>query len=115
MNIKNLVEKSDLEITKQQDPKSDHPKQVIDSFIVTNKKGIHARPSTELARLASRFKCDITLHYHMLKANAKSLIGVLMLEMSYGDEVTIEAVGDDAAEAVQRIIELAKDNFNVKF
>jgi phosphocarrier protein len=90
-------------------------KQVTDTFIVTNKKGIHARPSTELARKASIFKSEITLHYQELKADAKSLVGVLMLNMSYGQKVVVEAVGEDAEEAVRSIIQLAKENFHVGF
>jgi phosphocarrier protein HPr len=76
------------------------------SFIVTNKKGLHARPSTELAKCASAFASEVILHYRNFSINAKSLIGILMLEIEYGAEVTIEAMGKDAEEAVKAITKL---------
>lgn len=83
------------------------------SFTVTNKKGLHARPSTELAKLASAFKSEVILHYRRVGINAKSLIGILMLEIECGSEVTIEAIGADAKEVVQAILELADHSFEV--
>jgi len=41
-----------------------------------------------------------------MKVNAKSIMGVMMLAAEKGAEVEIEAVGDDAKEAVAAIREL---------
>jgi phosphocarrier protein len=77
------------------------------SFIVKNPKGLHARPSTDLAKCASAFMSQVVLHYQNLSINAKSLISILMLEIECGAEVTIEATGQDAKEALESIIKLA--------
>jgi phosphocarrier protein len=72
-------------------------------FVVRNKKGLHTRPSTELVKCASSFKAQVNLVYQDLTVNAKSLLGILMLE------------GEDAGEAVAGILHLAKNKFNVKY
>lgn len=90
-------------------------KKYTDSFIVANEKGLHTRPSTELVKCASAFKSKVTLHYQTLSVNAKSLLGILMLAAARGAKITVEAVGEDAEEAVRSIIELAKNKFYIKY
>ena len=92
---------------------SENRKQFSDSFIVINEKGLHARPSTELAKLASVFKSEVIIHYEMFSVNAKSLVGVLMLAIDYGDKVKVEAFGEDAEEAVKSIVKLANNKFQI--
>lgn len=90
-------------------------KKFKDSFTVINDKGLHTRPSTELVKCASAFKSQVTLHYQDLSVNAKSLLGILMLAAARGAKITIEAVGEDAEEAVKSIQELAKSKFHIKY
>ena len=90
-------------------------KKYTDSFIVINEKGLHTRPSTELVKCASSFKSRVSLQFQELNVNAKSLLGILMLAATKGAKIFIEAVGDDAEEAVKSIIQLAQDEFNIKY
>ncbi|MBA2368972.1 MAG: HPr family phosphocarrier protein [Candidatus Protochlamydia sp.] len=91
-------------------------KQIVKGkFIVGNDRGLHTRPSTELARCASSFKSKVFLRYQKHSANAKSLLGILMLAATKGANITIEAEGVDAEEAVQSIIDLAKNNFYIQY
>lgn len=73
---------------------------------VINSLGLHARPASMLVQVASRYNSDITLSRDEMKVNAKSIMGVMMLAAEKGAEVEIEAVGDDAKEAVTAIREL---------
>lgn len=73
---------------------------------VVNSLGLHARPASMLVQVASRYNSDITLSRDEMKINAKSIMGVMMLAAEKGAEVEIEAVGDDAKEAVAAIREL---------
>lgn len=86
-----------------------------DIFVIVNEKGLHTRPSTELVKCASSFKSQITLYYQDLTVNAKSLLGILMLAAARGAKITIEAVGEDADQAVKTILELAKNKFHIKY
>lgn len=86
-----------------------------DTFTIINEKGLHTRPSTELVRCASSFKAQIFLSYQDLTVNAKSLLGILMLAAHRGSKIHIEAEGEDASAAVQALIELAQNRFNIKY
>jgi phosphocarrier protein len=84
-------------------------------FVVGNDRGLHTRPSTELVKCASSFKSKVFLVYQKQSVNAKSLLGILMLAATKGAKIGIEAEGEDAEEAVQSIITLAKNNFYIKY
>jgi phosphocarrier protein len=88
---------------------------VKSSFIVINEKGLHTRPSTELVKCASAFKSQVNLVYQNMTVNAKSLLGILMLAASRGAKIKVEAEGEDAPEAVQSILALAKNKFHIKY
>lgn len=90
-------------------------KKFVDSFTVINDKGLHTRPSTELVKCATAFRSRVTLEYGGVSVNAKSLLGILMLAAARGAKVTVEAVGDDAEEAVRSILELAGNKFYIKY
>ena len=85
------------------------------SFVILNDKGLHTRPATELVKCAQRYKSQIFLVYQGLNVNAKSLLGILMLAASRGAKIDIEAEGNDAVEAVNAIILLAKQKFNIQY
>ncbi|QLH35267.1 MAG: HPr family phosphocarrier protein [Parachlamydiaceae bacterium] len=93
-----------------------NPEQKIKgTFIVQNDRGLHTRPSTEIVKCASNFKSEVYLIHHKNQVNAKSLLGILMLAASRGSKIHVEAEGDDAEEAVASLLQLAKNNFNIKY
>ena len=79
---------------------------------IHNKLGLHARPAALLVETASRFECDITIIKNGLKVNAKSIMGVLMLAAEIGSELTIQAKGKDAKEALEALADLFRKKFN---
>jgi phosphocarrier protein len=81
------------------------------TFEVRNKLGLHARAATKLVQLASRYPCEIVLSRAGQAANAKSVMGVLLLCGSKGTLLEIEATGDQAKEAVTEIGRLIADRF----
>ena len=85
------------------------------SFVIINEKGLHTRPATELVKCATKFRADIKLSFQDLTINAKSLLGILMLAAARGAKIRIEAEGEDAEEAVNAIVELAKEKFYIKY
>lgn len=84
-------------------------------FVVMNEKGLHTRPSTELVKCATSFRAQITLIYEDLVVNAKSLLGILTLAAARGSFIEIEAIGEDAKEAVSTLIELAHNKFYIHY
>ena len=85
------------------------------TFTVQNDKGLHTRPCTELVKCAATFNAEVHLSYQKNKVNAKSLLGILMLAAAKGARIHIEAHGEDAEEAVESILILAKNNFYIKY
>ena len=47
--------------------------------------------------------------------NAKSLLGILMLAAEKGSRISIEAIGDDAEEAILALQKLAQRRFNISY
>jgi len=80
-------------------------------FEVKNKLGLHARAATKLVQLASRFPCEIVVSREGQEANAKSVMGVLLLCGSKGTLLDVVATGDNAEQAVDEIGRLISDRF----
>lgn len=82
-----------------------------DTFEIVNRLGLHARAASRLVQLASSFPCDVSVRRDDQRANAKSVMGVLLLCGAKGARVTVEAQGDGAPEAVRAIGELISSRF----
>lgn len=72
--------------------------------MVSNPKGLHARPATLLVRKASSFKSDISIEYMGKKANIKSLIGILSLGVGSNNIVNVIVNGIDEKFALEQIV-----------
>ena len=81
------------------------------TFEVRNKLGLHARAATKLVQLATKYPCDIQISRAGQSANAKSVMGVLLLCGSKGTKLDVEATGLQAEEAVQSLGELIHNRF----
>lgn len=79
---------------------------------IDNKHGLHTRPATTLVNHASKFDSEIFLTYNGVRVNAKSILGILVLAVEPGSEVTIEARGSDEEQAVSHLVELADNKFD---
>lgn len=84
---------------------------VTSRFEIVNELGLHARAATKLVQIASRFPCEVTVSHGGQAANAKSVMGVLLLCGSKGTVVEITAIGPGAPECVEAIGELIKSRF----
>jgi phosphocarrier protein HPr len=80
-------------------------------FEIVNVLGLHARAATKLVQLASRFPCDVSVAREDQTANAKSVMGVLLLCASKGTFIDVTAKGEQAAECVKAIGELVASRF----
>ncbi|MCB2288335.1 HPr family phosphocarrier protein [Clostridium sp. CS001] len=76
--------------------------------MVSNPKGLHARPATLLVRKAASFKSDIGIEYMGKRANIKSLIGILSLGVGPNNSVNVIANGADEQLALEEIVNLIK-------
>jgi len=81
------------------------------NFTIVNDLGLHARAATKLVQLAARFPCDVVVSHGGQNANAKSVMGVLLLCGSKGTIVEVTASGQRAKECVDAIGKLIADRF----
>jgi phosphocarrier protein HPr len=73
--------------------------------------GLHARPASLFAQAASKVGVPVTLTSAAGKSvNAASILGVLSLGIGSGEEVTLQADGDGADQALDTLAEfLSRD------
>jgi phosphocarrier protein len=81
------------------------------TFEIVNALGLHARAAAQLVQVANRYKSEVTLVCEGQKANAKSIMGVLMLAAAQGMQVTVKCKGDDAESCLRDIQKLIANRF----
>ena len=62
--------------------------------------GLETRPIAMLVQLASQFQSKVHLESGEKSVNAKSIMGMMSIGFANGDELNIEAEGQDEEEAV---------------
>ncbi len=79
---------------------------------VRNEGGLHARPASEIAQLASTFHSAVSLAVDgKPPAPAASTLSISILAVAPGTIVRVSAVGPDAEEAVAAVIALIEGGF----
>lgn len=80
---------------------------------VSNRQGIHARPSALIVQTANKFSSEIRIDNPAAgtSANAKSMMDVMMLVAPFGTDLTIHAEGADAELAVQALVRTIEGGF----
>ncbi|MDO5047031.1 MAG: HPr family phosphocarrier protein [Anaerococcus sp.] len=79
---------------------------------LSNEIGLHARPASIFIRQAVKFPCDITVEKAGRSYNAKSIMSVLSMSASKGDEIVVRADGQEEIEAVESLIDLIENKLN---
>jgi phosphocarrier protein len=79
---------------------------------VVNSRGLHARAAAKLVAVAERFSACINVSRHGQTVPACSIMGLMMLGAGQGSEVTVEAEGWDAKEALEAVAGLIEAGFH---
>lgn len=66
--------------------------------------GLEARPVAVLVRVASQYNSSIYVECDDRKVNAKSIMGMMTLGLTAGEEVVVSANGDDEQTAMDDIV-----------
>ena len=72
-------------------------------FTVSNRLGLHARPSAMFVKLCSSFRCEVWVEKDGEQVNGKSIMGLMMLAAGQGSELKVSCEGDGAVEALEQI------------
>lgn len=81
---------------------------------VLNPEGLHLRPADLLVRAASQFQASILIGKNAEMVDCKSILSLMTLGADQGTQLTIQAEGSDAAEAMQRLAALFATGFVVE-
>jgi phosphocarrier protein HPr len=79
------------------------------SETVTLAGDLHARPAGALAVAAARFAAAVSVTAGVKTVDAKSVLGVMGLGATTGQQVTVAADGPDAEEAVAALIAILNE------
>lgn len=79
--------------------------------VINNPQGLHLRPAELFAQLAQSFESEIKVIRESLCVDAKSIMHVLTLGAYQGTELTLQARGADAEEALEAIARLVERDF----
>lgn len=80
-----------------------------EGILIGNPSGLHARPTAVLVGIAKQYDARIRLHRGDDSANAKSVVGIMGMEVLHGDKVTLVATGHDADAAVAELSAAIRD------
>lgn len=66
--------------------------------------GLEARPVAVLVQVASQYNSSIYVECDDRKVNAKSIMGMMTLGLTAGEDVVVSANGDDEQTAMDDIV-----------
>lgn len=72
-------------------------------IVVKSTVGLHASLAAKVVQAASKYSVDINLHYNNKTIDVKSILGLMSLAIPSGENVVIEATGDQAEAAIADI------------
>jgi len=82
------------------------------TIVIPNSRGLHARAAAKLVALAERYSACVNVIRAGQSVPACSIMGLMMLGAGQGSEITIEAEGWDAKEALEAVAGLVEAGFH---
>ena len=76
---------------------------VKETFVIENETGLHARPATEIAKIAMKYKCDVNLVVNGKTINAKSPLMIMSAGIKSKTELQIICDGEDEEQAIEEL------------
>ena len=76
--------------------------------VVNNQVGLHARPATFFIQKANEFKSSIWVEKEERKVNAKSLLGILSMDIAKGSNISLVADGSDEHDAIRTLCDFCQ-------
>jgi len=81
------------------------------TVLVNNSQGLHLRPAHLIVQLANQFQAKIELLKENHRVDGRSITDLMTLAAVQGTQLTIEADGPDAQQALEALAELFAGNF----
>ncbi|MFK5893492.1 MAG: HPr family phosphocarrier protein [Pseudomonadota bacterium] len=78
---------------------------------IINKLGLHARATAKLVTLVSQFESEVIIQLDNKSANAKSIMGVMMLAAAQGCQISLTVTGEDKKDCLLAVTDLVNNRF----
>ena len=78
---------------------------------IVNRRGLHARASAQFVNLASELPAKIEVEKDGNRVCGTSIMGLMMLGAAMGDIIVVHAEGDDADDALAKLVQLVETGF----
>ncbi len=78
---------------------------------ILNKLGLHARAAAKLVEAAARFQSTIEIKKGDETVDARSILGLMMLNARIGSQIEVVVEGSDAQEAMSAVLALIHAKF----
>ncbi len=79
---------------------------------IKNRLGLHARPAMAFVDAANAFAADIRVSKGSQTVDGKSIMQMMMLAATKGTDLTVEASGPDAEQALRTLTSLVERKFD---
>ncbi len=90
---------------------------VVRTFLICNKKGLHARASAKFVQTVEKFEADVRVKRcgeggdSAETVGGTSIMGLMMLAAAPGTSIKVEATGRQAAEVIAALDALISSRF----
>lgn len=85
-----------------------------EEVVVNLEYGLHLVPCSRIAEVARKYDCEIRIQKEGQVVDAKAVFDLMTLRAERGTHLAIEAEGDQAEEALERIVDLFENDFYVQ-
>lgn len=83
---------------------------VKETFVIENETGLHARPATEIAKIAMKYKSNINIVVNEKTINAKSPLMIMSAGIKSKTKLDIVCDGEDEKEAIKELMAFFHSN-----
>src|ERR1700689_1310330 len=84
---------------------------VVRTFVICNKKGLHARASAKFVQTVEKFDAEVRVKRNGDTVGGTSIMGLMMLAAAPGTAIIVEATGRQATEVVEALELLINSRF----
>ena len=82
---------------------------------ITNRHGLHARPSVVIVKTVRKYEAQVTIHKGNLIVDAANILDLLSLGAAQGTELLLSATGRQAEEVLDALTQIFHAEFEVDY
>ena len=85
---------------------------ITQEITLKNEEGLHARPATEISKIANQYSCSVKFDVQGKEYNAKSVLNIMSAGIKNNTQIKIICDGVDENKAIVEIVKVF-ENLNL--